>query len=190
MSNTVKIKRRYKDVVVFQGDDAAAVENARRVYNEEATNTTRAALREGDASPLVEAAQALDAARDAGLANAVTVTVQQLGRKTYRRLKAQCPPRDDDKNDEQAGYNTEAFAELVLEFIDPVTGERSIVNPPFDSQADLVDWLDDQSDGTFEDLFWAAIEVNEGHNPDPKASATSHVEKVSAATSKSPARIG
>lgn len=191
MSDTpAPVSRRTHDVPVFQGEDARRVDEATRAFNEELGKTTRTALREGDATPLDEAAKALDDAKEAGLPNAVIVTVQSLGRKTYRTLKAECPPRDDNKDDEQAGVDLTKFADLLLEHFDGETGERTIVAPDFRSKGELVAWLDEVSNGTFEELFDAAIGVNEGRNPDPKASATSLVERLSGATSTSPERMG
>lgn len=184
-STPISITRRSEQVPIFQGDDAAYVEAARQDFNRAASQEPMAARRLGDSSPLQEAAEAYDAAVADALPRAVMVTVQALGRKAYRRLLAEHPPRDGNEDDETLGFNQDAFTEALLEYFDLQTGEKTVTEPQFMSAAALVTWLEDLNDGNFAQLASAAVRVNEGGSPDPKASLGSQVARLSAVTSRS-----
>lgn len=185
MTNT--ITRRTEEVPIFQGDDAAKIEAARQEFNRVAASEVAPSGRLNDPSPLQDAADAYDAAVADALPRAVIATVQALGRKAYRTLLAEHPPRDGNETDATLGFNEATFMDALLEFFDTETGEKSVVAPEFNARQPLVDWLDNLNDGTFTQLAEAAVRVNEGGSPDPKASLGSRVARLSAATSPLPA---
>lgn len=178
------IKRRTEQVPIFQGDDAAVIEAARQDFNRAALAEPVTSRRLNDASPIQEAADAYDAAVLEALPRAVMVTVQALGRKAYRHLLGQHSPREENETDQALGFNESTFLDALLEYWD--AGEKSIVDPEFGSRESLVEWLDNLNDGVFTQLAEAAVRVNEGGSPDPKASLGSRVARLSVATSPSP----
>lgn len=188
MSDTT-IKRRTETVPIFQGDDAAAIAEALADFNR--ATAAEALGRSGsrrltDDSPVQAAADHYDAVVAEAEPRAIRATVQALGRKAYRRLLAENPPREDHEDDANLGYNPVGLHDAILEFFDLETGEKTVMVPEFASKNALVDWLDDLNDGNFTQLAAAAVRVNEGGSPSPKASLGSQVERMFAATSQSP----
>ena len=118
--------------------------------------------------------------REAEEAGVVLVRVQALGRKAWKELTAQHPPRkanddgvsdDDAALDDRYGMNIEAIA-------DPLVA-ASVIEP-----ADLD--MDSLADIDFDRVFWAAMGLNRGATPDPKASLVSLLTETSSQTSSRP----
>lgn len=183
MSQNHLVSRRTEQVPIFQGDDAAIIETARQDFNRVAAAEVAPVLRQGDASPLQEAADAYDKVVADALPRAVMATVRALGRKAYRHLLAAHPPREGNDVDQALGFNESTFLDALLEYFD--AGEKSVIKPDFATRESLVEWLDNLNDGTFTQLSEAAVRVNEDRSPDPKASLGSRVARLSAATSRS-----
>lgn len=184
MSNAVEPA--WRDVPLFQGSDAERI----RQLREDFTNViTTAGPRRLTESPTLDAAKAYDDAVADALPRAVIARVQAVGRKVYRHLLAENPPREGNELDTARGFNCETMPDALLEYFDGKTGARSVTAPSFNSGDELVTWLDSLSDGHFSALFEAAVETNEGGSPDPKASLTSRIAQVSDVTSSSPERL-
>jgi hypothetical protein len=183
--STHLISRRTEQVPIFQGDDAAAIEQARRDFNRVAAAEVRPPLRQGDPTPVQEAAEAYDAVVADALPRAVMATVRALGRRAYRHLRAAHPPREGNDGDRDLGFNEDTFLDALLEYFD--AGEKTIAEPDFANRESLIAWLDDLNDGNFTQLAEAAVRVNEGGSPDPKDSLGSRVSRLYDVTSKSPA---
>lgn len=200
------VTRRYDDVPIFQGDDAERIEETRAHLNRAmvtaASPRAPRPLRVGDEvddgrDQLVAAAKALDELVAECLPRAVIVRVQALGRRTWRALLLDYPPRPGNERDEELGYDQDAMAQAVLAYRDDATGEHTIAHvrlgeqdedagERFGSKAEVEEWLDELNDGNFTQLAVAAIDVNEGGSPDPKASFASQVARVFGVTSRSP----
>jgi hypothetical protein len=199
MSESTSISRRTAQVPIFQGADVAVIEEAQVEYNraeslrrlaESQQSGTRRMSEPAATQELTDAALAAAKVYDAAVADAlpraVMATVTALGRRSWRNLLAEHPPRDDNQGDDALGFNESTFLDAVLEFWDGETGERSVTVPQFDSRNALVEWLDNLSDGVFTELGYAAVRVNQGGSPDPKASLGSQAAQMYRATSRSP----
>lgn len=178
-------------VPLFQGDDMRrvqeafeAIEDAKRRYATLATVAkTATGNRLGDGDGLEEArlevlrlaAEYDDLVNDAKT-RAVAVVVEHLGRKQWRTLTVECPPREGVKGDENLGFDEEKMGDLLL------MHEGTIVEPAFPSVAAKQAWLDKRSDAQFELLFNAAYTVNRGSLPDPKANMLSTLTQIFDAT--------
>lgn len=195
MSNA--ITRRSKNIPIFQGDDVLLIEELdaeyRRVEALRNLAENQKRIRLADPSPSADANEALLAAAKAyddavaeALPRAVMATVTAVGRKTWRRLLAEHPPREDNEGDEALGFNEDEFPDALLEHFDAETGERSITAPEFNSKAAVTAWLDELSDGVFMEIWTTAVRLNQGGSPDPKASLESQVERMYVETSRSP----
>ncbi len=181
MSTT--ITRRTAEVAIFQGDDLAAIEQAEIdfAHAEKERQAGPSGRLNPDTSDAQEAAEKFDALVADAMTRAVKVKVQAIGRK-YRHLIAEHPPRSDHENDENWGFNESTFFDALLEHYDGETGDRTIVEPRFESKNALVAWLDELTDGQFTELATAAGRVNQGGQPDPKASLGSRAARMYAAT--------
>lgn len=177
------ITRRTAEVPIFQGDDLAAIEQAEIDFaHAEADRKSGPAGRlNPDTSNAQEAADKFDALVKEAMTRAVKVKVQAIGRK-YRHLLVEHPPRADNATDEQYGFNETTFFDALLEYFDGETGDRTIIEPPFTSRQELVDWLNGLTDGQFTELAATAVRVNQGGQPDPKASLGSRAAQMYAAT--------
>ena len=189
-AQNTSVQRRTETVPIFQGDDAAAIAAALADVNRATAMEAVGARRLNEVSPAQEAAEHYDEVVAEALPRAVTAMVRALGRKQYRQLRAEHPPREDDEGDEEAGYNREALHDALLEYYDPETGETTVIAPTFGSKQTLVAWLDDLSDGNFVQLAMAAVRVNEGGSPSPKASLASQIGRMFNAISPQPDTSG
>jgi hypothetical protein len=87
--------------------------------------------------------------------SALHVRVKALGRKQWRELVSEHPPRKDDRSDVALGFNVESFKDVLV----PV----SIVSPALTD-----DDLDALSDADFDRLALAAIALNRSSDDSPK----------------------
>lgn len=171
-------------VVLFQGDDLDPIEE-HRARVERAAMVSSTPLRVGDEGippAVLEAAADYDAFMEGAVERAVHLRLVAVPRRRYRELLAAHPPREGDEGDERAGFNIDALTdELVPE---------SIATGQFDTDAERDEFLDDLSDAEWSQVSSAAVRLNEGGAPDPKARMTSHLTLGSGETSESPARLG
>lgn len=126
------------------------------------------------ASPLaVDQAAYMDLAREHDalveeIENEATVIVlHSLGRRAWRSLVAEHPPRDGNDADRAVGLNEETFPDALV----PI----SILSPTFDTPADRDDFLDSLSSADFDALYLTAFALNRGQVADPKASLVSEL---------------
>lgn len=205
------IKPREAEIVIYQGDDLTrlaelrkSAELARRAARRAAEQEQAAPLRLGDESPASDDATlpeeaAYDAAVEEAAERAVIVRIRAIGRRRFRDLMAEHPPRkvtvkrgegDDEREVEEAhpddasfDVNTETFGPALLGFVDLDDPEiRTIAEPEFSRKA-LTAFLDDEiSEGDFEGMWVAAYYLNRSPSADPKASRYSTASPRSTAT--------
>lgn len=223
-------RRKIVGAVIYDGNDMPhlgdlrrAAENA-QVFEDEAAKAleaARSAIAEGGRAgdtceqeiDAYEAAKAETVARqneydafvDEAAERATTIMVQDLGRKRFRDLMADHPPRKvtvkDDPPEEGGepverevnhpddagfGVNTETYPMALLAYIDPDNPDiRTIVQPEFASRKAVQDFLDnDLAEGDFPGLWAAAHFLNRMPSANPKELRYSSAPRSSAATSK------
>lgn len=171
------IKPREAEIVIYQGDDLARLADLRRTAEAATRAGAGNSLRVGDDGAGQAERDAYDAFVDEAAERAVVVKVRAIGRKRFRDLMAEHPPRKVDGEDgpetheDDAPYdvNTDSFPEALLAFRD---GDVStIVSPEFGTSAAARDFLEnDIADGDFESLWVGAYFLNRAPSADPKAS--------------------
>lgn len=181
---SIRRARATTTVVLFQGDDLDPIEEHRAAV-ERAALVNRGPKRVGDGevpAAVLEAARDYDAFMEGAVERAVHLRLTAVRKSRYRELLAAHPPREGDRADEAAGFNVDTFTEaLVPECVSP--GQ-------FDSDEERDEFLDDLSDTEWSQVAGAAVRVNEGGRPDPKARMASHLTPESDEISESPARLG
>lgn len=158
---------------IFQGDDVG-----------ELAQLARLAERTGDSQRLddqeTDAQATYRAAIERAAERAIEVWVTHIGRKAYRSLLTEHPPRDDNEIDQQLGWNDETFPDALL--------MASVVTDP--AVDDLEDFLDALSEDDAELVFTAAVATNGGGSADPRLRLYSDTTPSTDATSGSPDRLG
>lgn len=173
MSTT--LKPRTDTVVLFQGDDEAKIrELEARAKALRSSETVKPPRTQDEPDDYTAAAEAHDEFKREALTRAVVVTVQALGRKRWRSLVDEHPPREDAAGDEAFGLNLKTFPDALV----PV----SIVDPVFDTPADRDDFLDSLSDQQFEAVFWAAFRMNRHGGADPQDFLAARVSSTGTAS--------
>lgn len=190
------LTRRSTVVHIYQGDDLDPLEDLRREVEIQAVKA--GPTRIGDSESVLTAAAAYDAFLAEASERAVKVTLHAVGRRVWRDLVAKHPPRfteqqviDDAGNqttetvpneqDVQWGFNYDTLADdLVPACIESVVGDSRSTDA----------FLDDLSDGDWSRLYSAAVVLNQGAGPDPKAQLSSRLIRTSSETSESPKRLG
>ena len=191
------LKPRTATVVIYQGDDLETLGDLRREVDRaerrvEEQRRSGAPRRDGDEIPNTQPQRdAYDAFVEEAAGRAVTVTLRALGRRRFRDLVADHPPRtstDEDGTEtthhEDAGYevNADTFPMALLTFVDGDV--RTITEPEFSTSAALRDFLDDViSEGDFTSLWTTAYFLNRSPGADPKVSRYSTTSLSSDATS-------
>lgn len=198
-------KPRTQTVYLMQGDDIERAEELRaevtaaiaRQGDAEATlaGLKKAPARAGGDPEVEKATEYLDSARaesvaavnalnehlEAAETRATVVTVRHLGRRIYRDMRRSHPPRDGDAQDQAYGFNVDEFGDVMV--------PAAVIEPVFPSDAAKAEFLDALSDAQWSQLFSAAVKVNQGALPDPKARIGSDVMQALGETSESPARL-
>ena len=186
------IKPRTAEVVIYQGDDLArlaelrqAAEVARRAVEQHRKASENGSARMGDAPSAETEQDAYDAFVEEAAERAVTVEIRAIGRKRFKTLLEEHPPRKvkqkDDKGVEQDvdhaddapyGVDVTTFPEALLSFIDSdEPSVRTIAAPKFEGRKAVQAFIDDElADGDFETLWNTAYMLNRGSTGDPKAS--------------------
>ena len=195
--------------VIYQGDDMGRLADLRRaadIAERLAEQDTGSAKRLGDteAQAEVQAAQdAYDAFVDEAAERAVTVELKSIGRRRFRDLMAEHPPRkvaakpsEDDEDEvptdaevdhpDDAGFgvNIETFGEALLTYIDADDPTiRTITAPDFAGRKAVAAFIDDElADGDFDSLWVTAYALNRQPSADPKASRFSAAPRSSTET--------
>jgi hypothetical protein len=148
-------------VRIYRGDDYSRLRELRRVAQK-----AEDAAGDGASTLAVDLAVAADA-RDAyntflaeARERATIFVLKALGRKQWRSLVAEHPPRTDHKEDQAVGVNEETFADALV----PI----SVIEPKFDTPADRDALLDKLSDAQFTRLYMTAFALNRSFGEDPK----------------------
>jgi hypothetical protein len=199
------VKPRTAKVFIYQGDDLARLAELRQAA-EVARRTVRRAeengapLRVGDEAPSAGVEEAAyDAFVEEAAPRAVEVKVRHIGRRRFRDLCLEHPPRKVDvsrtgedgtvqtvqethPDDALYDVNVATFGEALLRFVDDDV--RTIVAPEFPTSAARQAFLDDElSDGDFDTLWITAYHLNRGMSGDPLSSRYSVGRRSSSETS-------
>jgi hypothetical protein len=167
------IKPRTSTVVIHQGDYLDEIRHLEdQIAAAQAAESGPRTLDEIPASQaLIERHDALVAEAEA---EAITVKVRNLGRRTYHDLKVKHPPRDDKPGDANLGCNEDTFFDELVPL--------SLVAPSFDTPTDLERFLEDLAPIDWERVKLAAFRVNEVATADPKPFPASRLMPESDAT--------
>lgn len=180
--------RQYSEIPIYKGDDLARLAElhqakvvAERRYAQAQDSGTG---RMGDAESPKAASDAYAAAVEEAAERATFVRIEPLGRKQWRALLDEHPPRRVQRlidgatsevvheDDAELGVNTATLPEALLTYVDPNRADmRTIAKPEFPTKAALVEWLDELSGGIFDKLFLVAFFLNSSGGSDPKAEA-------------------
>jgi hypothetical protein len=175
------ITPRTVDVVIYQGDDLAKL---RELYAATEIEEIKAPARIGDSEPdkARAAAEVYDAFVDEAAERAVTVTVQQVGRRRWREARDACKPREGNETDKLAGFDLDALGDMLV--------PESIVAPVM-ADVERTAFLDSLSEADWDRLVSAVIGINTTPVPDPKAlpNLASELDRTRDESSKPPERL-
>jgi hypothetical protein len=184
-------KPRTTTVVLFQGDDLDPIEERRQAFQRALVDQTRTVgvrrAGDDDLDDAKEAGAEYDRFMDEALERAAHVQLQALPRSRFRQMVADHPPREDEKD--EAGEVTESHSEdrrygfNVDTMADALVPASVVIEGQFANQPERDAWLDELSDAEFSKLYSAAILLNQGGGPDPKARFSSLIDRMSDETS-------
>lgn len=202
------IPQRTDEVVLYQDDDQREIDRLRAAVEKAAEAATERlnSLREsranararastarfgdeavpedplpliGDDADLAAAANAYDEFVKDAAGRGVRVAVRTIGRK-WRSLAEENPPREKNAADAEWGFNVASFGEAVVPLcVVSIAGQTL-------SKEEARAEVDELSDGDFQRLLAAAVRLNTGRGPDPKASISEMLPRTTHATSESP----
>lgn len=174
---TAILKPRIATVWLYQGDDIDRLQQLADDVNtwQERLDDAREAAKTAPPrgmldtdDPVSEASASLRAAQEAHDAflteakpRAVKVVIEALGRKKWKALVDDHPPRDDQEVDKLIGVNDEEFREVLVPL--------SMVEPKFDTTGECADFLDALSMGQYRQIYVTAFGLNTANGADPKA---------------------
>ena len=188
------LKPRTSVVPVYQGDDADKIADLRADAERAAlTRRGNSRLDDGDADPFAAAVESYNVFLDEAYERALKVTIAALRKDDWRDLIADHPPRadvlDDDGKvvksfdaDHEVGFNVQTVAEPLIS----ATLDR-VEELGLDQELERDD-ADELSDADFNRIYSAAVDLNIGSGPDPKARLSLPPVPTSSGTSESPAR--
>lgn len=153
---------RTETVTFLRGEDEAELRrlDAEVGRTKPAKGAPPATLDEGDAHATAIEARQKFAAEAEG--RGTTVVMRSVGRKTWRRLLSEHPPREGNDDDARFGANAETFGEAIV----PVC----MGTPTFTTDEDRDAFLDSLSEAQFGRLEVMAFRVNTSLGADPKQS--------------------
>lgn len=176
------IRPRTATVTIYHGDDLERLSSLHLAAEVAARREATAALRIGDEVGDAQAKQdAYDTAAAEAAERATVIRVNAIGHKRFRSLLAEHPMRDGNDGDKALGANEDTFPEALI--------LASVVEPDM-SRAELVDLLDNLSEGEFEHLFATTYALNRVMTADPLGSRYSVLTPNTDETSDLPARLG
>lgn len=176
-------------VTLLQGDDLDRVAELLAAVTQAASLTSPSRI--GDADPTQDAIRAYDAFMDEASERAVKVELVALPRKRYREMVAAHParmvPGPDGaevvhEDDADAGFNTDTLGDDLVPL--------SFAPGQFGTDFERDEFVDALSDGQFSVLYSAALGLNRGFGPNPKARLSTHLAQTSGETSEPPERLG
>lgn len=98
--------------------------------------------------------------------SAIHVRVQALGRRAWKALVAEHPPREGNDGDKTVGVNEETFQEALVAV--------SIAEPVMD-EAGTTQFIDSVADADFMRIYYTAFALNRTSGGDPKAGLASRL---------------
>lgn len=177
------IPKRTDEVVLYLDADQHQI-NALRKGIETAIANSSAPARLGDDSEVTAAAEAYDAFVTEAAARGVKVEVSSMAGRKWRAMAAEHPPRKGVEADEEWGFNFLTLGDDVVPPCVTAIGGKKL------AEAELVNAIDELSDGDFSRVFSAVLRLNTGRGPDPKGSISAMLPRTSSETSESPERLG
>lgn len=160
-----KIQHRSDVVTIYQGDTLSRLRHLERQYDEAIKaegQTPLLASEVPESESLLEEHKALKVQAEK---TALHVDVFALGRRRYRELVKENPPRKDNDEDQALGVNEDDFKDALV--------PMSIVYPLDHEKAGeeqlSEDDLDSLSDIDFDRLYYTAFALNRMPSADPKA---------------------
>ena len=183
-------------IPIYDGDDFERLAQLRMnvvIAERKAAEEFVGARRMGDeeqAEPpyVTEAKAAYDALVDEASERAEMWVLEPIGHAEYRALLRDNPPRETgegdavqvDPDDAEWGVNVDTFPQALLTFVDPDDDTiRTVVEPAFDSLAEMRKRLKRLAPGEWDTLWVAAKALNEQGIRDPKASRYSPTPRSS-----------
>lgn len=142
---------RSETVTFLRGDDEAKLRELR---------TAADRLEEGSPER-AKAAEAHDVFAKTADRRGTKVTMRSVGRKTWRRLLNEHPPREGNEDDQRLGANVEEFGEAAV--------KACLASPTFSNDEDRDAFLDTLSEAQFGRLEISAFALNTSIGADPKA---------------------
>lgn len=167
-----ELKPRTTTVVIYQGDDLDRLAELRRAVDVARRHDAESegARRGGDTLEAPVAEAAYDAFVDEAAERAVEVRLEAVGRKVFRNLIAEHPPREVEVDGKSVPHEDDALYEVNVESFPDALLPLSLRAPEFASEVERTRFLEDLSDGDFERLFNAAFWLNKAPGGDPKDS--------------------
>lgn len=168
-------KPRQATIPIYQGDDLDHLQRLADDVNTWQERLDDAIRNAKDAPPLTmleenpvvtadarlkDAREAHDAFLAEAEPRAIKVVVQALGRKRWREIVDQNPPREDNEGDKRMGVNDSTFGDVLV----PI----SMVEPQL-SANEQADFLDALSMAQYRSIYLAAFLLNTATGEDPKA---------------------
>jgi hypothetical protein len=157
---TTTITPRTATHIIYHGDDIEQIADLRIAADTATRQEKGNAARLGDLGDAQASWDAYHAFVDEAAERAVQIRVNQIGRKAFRALLTEHPPRDGNDSDKAEGFNDDTFPEALL--------LASMVEPEFPSNAARQEFLDSLADGDFDALFMKAYLINRSPGTDPK----------------------
>jgi hypothetical protein len=191
---TASVTPRTRSIVLLQGEDEEELDTLRdraaelrqKADSLKPKQGQRPAavglLTEGDDSSAAEAAavaaeKAADDFAAAAALRGVKVIMRSLGRKKWRDILKNHPPREGDAQDRVARYNVDTAPEDIV---------PACLASPALADAEREEFLDSLTDGQFQQIAWLAHIVNQGVGADPTQRLLSTSSQTSDETSSSP----
>lgn len=181
------IPKRTDEVVLYLDEDQHQINALRKALTQALANAagnSKAPERIGDDNDVASAAEAYDNFVAEAAARGVKVAVTNMPGRKWRALAAEHPPRKDNDDDEEWGFNFLTLGDAV------VPSCVTSVNGKTLDGAEVEAAIDDLSDGDFSRVYSAVLRLNTGRGPDPKDSILAKLPRTSSETSESPARLG
>ena len=176
------IPQRTDTVVLYQDADQHEIDRLRESV-QKAVESSPTPLRLGDDEAVSTRLAALKEFANEAAERGVKVEVKSIGRK-WRTVVAEHPPREDNAEDAEWGWNVATLADAVVPLCVVSIGGQSLEG------AALQDEIDAMTDGDFSRVYSAAVRINTGRGPDPTELNSIELPTSSPETSESPARLG
>ena len=153
------IEPRSAQVTIYQGDYLDRIRHLEQKAEAAAKAEAGASATLDEASEALDLVEQHDALVKEAEQSALHVRVRALGRKAWKALVADHPPREDNAGDKAMGVNEETFKDELV--------AASIVEPAM-TDGERADFLDAVSDVDFDRLYYSAFALNRAPGGDPK----------------------